>query len=112
VDFLSGVALHTRRRMQPLPAASTSTRAAPRPEPVEPRIAPEPEKPAAEPQPAPAQSAPLPSAASVAESVLMDHPGPKPVPPATTQGEPSPAIASPDLQPATGSPAAPETPQR
>jgi hypothetical protein len=94
VDFLSGVALRTRRR------AAVAAAAAPvawRPGKAEP--------PAAEPQfePAPASqataSSPVPPAASVAESVLLDHPEPK-----TTQ----PAVSSPELQPGgNSSPAAP-----
>ena len=104
-DFLSGVALRARRGTLAMPAASVSRRAARRAEPVEQA---EPDKRPVEPQIAPAPAAPVPSAASVAESVLMDHPQPKPSQPA----EPSPSIASPELQPATGSPASPDAPQR
>jgi hypothetical protein len=106
-DFLSGVALRTRRGTLAAPAASVSRRAARKAEPVEPRIAAEPEKRAAEPQiaPPPAPAAPVPSAASVAESVLLDHPQPKPSQPAA---EPSPSIAAPELQPVPGSPTSPQ----
>ncbi|MBR0958307.1 hypothetical protein [Bradyrhizobium japonicum] len=105
-DFLGGIAQRTRRRVTyvaettvPAPrkakrkteAPADDAEAAPKFEPV---IAP---------QPAP----PAPSAQSVAESVLMDHPAPKPV-----QGAPSPEIPSPHLQPGNGTPSSPDTPQR
>jgi hypothetical protein len=108
VDFLSGLALRTRRGMQvaPHPAA-----ARPMVETHEPAPQPEPRmEPAPVPQPAP--SAPvLPSAASVAESVLMDHPEPKMAQPVVTASEPSPTIPSPELQPEGGAPASPEAPR-
>jgi hypothetical protein len=50
---------------------------------------------------------PAPSAQSVAESVLTDHPAPKPV-----QSAPSPEIPSPHLQPGNGTPSSPDTPPR
>jgi hypothetical protein len=50
---------------------------------------------------------PAPSAQSVAESVLMDHPAPKPVP----SIPPSPEIPSPHLQPGNGTPPSPDTPR-
>lgn len=105
-DFLAGIAQRTRRRVTyvaettvPAPrkakrrgeAPADDAEAASRFEPV---IAP---------QPAPA----APSAQSVAESVLMDHPAPKPV-----QGSPSPEISSPHLQPGNGSPSSPDAPPR
>lgn len=105
-DFLAGIAQRTRRRVTyvaettvPAPrkakrrgeAPADDAEAASRFEPV---IAP---------QPAPA----APSAQSVAESVLMDHPAPKPV-----QGAPSPEIPSPQLQPGNGSPSSPDAPPR
>jgi hypothetical protein len=80
VDFLSGLALRTRRR-----AVAVAAAPAPRAKAAEPEKA---EAPAAEPQPAPAPPpatppAPaepsIPAAASVAESVLQDPPEPKPV---------------------------------
>ena len=80
VDFLSGLALRTRRRAVAVVAA------APAPPP---KSAVKVEAPAAEPQPAPVPATPpapaaptVPAAASVAESVLQDHPEPKPVQPA------------------------------
>ena len=108
-DFFAGIAQRTRRRVTyvaetTVPAPRRAKRkgevpaddadAASRFEPV---IAP---------QPAPAVP-PAPSAQSVAESVLMDHPAPKPV-----QGPPSPEIPSPHLQPGNGTPSSPEAPPR
>jgi hypothetical protein len=130
VDFLSGLALRTRRRAVPAAAA---------PAPVRPAKEPEVEKvepPAAEPKPAPAAppaaAAPaVPAATSVAESVLQDRPEPKPAPPAaapeaasvvpetpspkTSPEVTSPEVPSPGLQPgpdAPPSPDKPDTPQR
>ncbi|MBR0692164.1 hypothetical protein [Bradyrhizobium lablabi] len=92
VDFLSGIALHLRRRplvAQVAPGASRGRRTK-TPEPVL----------ADDPRPASAASpdASVPAAASVAESVLQD------------QAEPKPAVASPDLQP--GSHPSPDAPPR
>ena len=146
VDFLSGLALRTRRRTVAVAAAPAPT---PPPKAAEPppRAAEKVEAPAAEPQidraPAaePAPAAPsVPPAASVAESVLKDHPEPKPVqptvapeaaPPKTPSPEVhvsevhspevsspevhSPEVPSPGLQPGPGfppSPDKPDTPQR
>ena len=89
VDFLSGVALRTRRRAAAVPAAPVASRRARKAEPVA-------EEPPLEPEPAP-----VPSATSVAESVLLDDPEPK-----LTQ----PAVPSPGLQP--GGHPSPDTPQR
>ena len=81
VDFLSGLALRTRRRavaaVATAPAKKSVAKAeAPVAEPVpEPAPAPAPPPPAAAPV---ARSAP--AAASIAESVLRDHPEPKPEP--------------------------------
>ncbi|MHB0771035.1 hypothetical protein [Bradyrhizobium sp. 5.13L] len=108
-DFFAGIAQRTRRRVTyvaettvPAPrrarrkgeVPADDTDAASRFEPV---IAP---------QPAPAVP-PAPSAQSVAESVLMDHPAPKPA-----QGSPSPEIPSPHLQPGNGTPPSPDAPPR
>ncbi|ANV99062.1 hypothetical protein [Bradyrhizobium icense] len=94
VDFISGLALRTRRRgvaaAAPVPPAKGAEKAeAPA---AEPKIEP---APAAAPSPAPA----TPAAASVAESVLKDHAEPKPVQPAaapeaTSPPAPSPAVSS------------------
>lgn len=116
VDFLSGLALRTRRRAvavaTPAPAAKRAGKA---------------EAPAAEPQfepiPAPA-AAPVapsaPAAVSVAESVLLDHPEPKLAQPAVAPNAaspeapsaevPSPEIPSPGLQPGSGSSPSPDKP--
>jgi hypothetical protein len=129
VDFLSGLALRTRRRAVAVVAA------APAPPP---KSAVKVEAPAAEPQPAPVPATPpapatptVPAAASVAESVLQDHPEPKPVQPAVAPEaasvEPeaaapktpsleasSPEIPSPGIQPGSGpqpSPPSPDKPQ-
>ena len=129
VDFLSGLALRTRRRAVAVVAA------APAPPP---KSAEKVETPAAEPQPAPVPATPpapaaptVPAAASVAESVLQDHPEPKPVQPAVApEAAPvvpeaaspktpsleasSPEIPSPGIQPASGpqpSPPSPDKPQ-
>jgi hypothetical protein len=106
-DFLSGVTLHVKRGGAQV-AAAPSRRAARRAEPVEPPIAAEPARPAEEPQ---LESASAPSAASVAESVLMDHPL-KSSQPAAGSGEPSSSLASPEIQPTTGSQTSPEGSQR
>jgi hypothetical protein len=134
VDFLSGLALRTRRR-----AVAAKPAPAPPPKAVE-----KAEAPAAEPEPAPVPAAPAPAApaapaaASVAESVLAappepkpaDHPEPKPatsaaVPETTVPATPSPTVSpteaaspeipSPGIQPGSGSPPSPDkpdTPQR
>jgi hypothetical protein len=149
-DFVSGIALRGRRRMQLAPAAAVSPRAPEKADvqadtkadihtrPAEPRFEPEPEP---SPPPAPSARPAPPAAASVAESVLLDHPEPKIAPPAAVAGEPppepavaasepepvvaareepepavaarepEPQVASPELQPSDGAPASPETPQ-
>jgi hypothetical protein len=102
VDFFGGITLHARRTAVPATVSRRPSRedeAAPAPEP---RIEPVP----AAPTPASNPTASVPSAASVAESVLLDHP--KPVQPAA---EPSPTIPSPELQPGAGSAASPEAPR-
>jgi hypothetical protein len=117
VDFLSGLALRTRRR-------AVAAKAAPAPPPKAEKAA----VPAAEPEPAPAPAAPIaPAATSVAESVLAAPPEPKPVEqpkPAASVAKPElpdapvvspPEVASPGLQPGPGSPPSPDkpdTPQR
>ena len=102
VDFLSGIALRTRR------GPVTATAAAPRREAPAPAHAPEPQF------DAPAAVTPSPSApeaASVAESV-PDRPEPKVVPAEAAPARPSPEVASPGLQPSEGAPPTPETPSR
>ncbi|MDE2376456.1 hypothetical protein [Bradyrhizobium sp.] len=104
-DFLGGVAQRTRRRAVVAEAAPAAHKARGRVE--EPVIAPEPApapQPTAEPQPAPSVPA---SAQSVAESVLMDHPAPKPV------QSPAPVVPeiAPHLQPGNGTPGSSEQPR-
>jgi hypothetical protein len=102
VDFISGIALRTRRRAVVAPAAPVPV-SKPQPAAVEtPRPAPaaEPAPPRPEPAPVvtPAPAAPVPPATSVAESVLLDQSAPKPT------------VNSPDLQPGGQPPS--DTPQR
>ena len=139
VDFLSGLALRTRRRAVAVAAAPVPRAKAAVPEKAE--------APAVEPQPAPAPppaapAAPaVPAAASVAEIVLQDPPEPKPVQPVVApepkpvqpvvapEADPvvpevaspaavpkapseasSPEIPSPGLQPGSGLPPSPDRP--
>ena len=100
VDFLSGIALRARRGMQVASGPAVSGRAAGKP------------AAATEPQFEPAAAPSVPAAASVAESVLPDHPEPKIVHSEVTPRAPSPAAPSPELQPDNGSPRSPEAPSR
>lgn len=103
-DFLGGIAQRARRRIAYVAAetvavprkARRQTEAPPPATMFEPKLGP---VSAAQPEP--------PSAQSVAESVLMDHPAPKPVPGVA----PSPEIPSPHLQPGNGTPSSPEEPR-
>jgi hypothetical protein len=114
-DFLSGIALRTRRSAQvparvtlPLETAETVDRP-----PQEPKFDPAPASavPASEAQPAPTAhpASDVDAAASIAESVLMDHPEPKIAQPQVSAREPKvpspeePEISSPELQPGSGS---------
>lgn len=105
-DFLGGIAQRTRRRVTyvaetTVPAPRKAKRQAEAPADD---VASEPKfEPVSAPQAAPVP--PAPTAQSVAESVLMDHPAPKPVSP------PSPEIPSPHLQPGNGTPSSPDTPR-
>ena len=124
VDFLSGLALRTRRR-------AVAVAVAPPPKAVKKAPAAEPHF---EPEPAPAAPSAVPAATSVAESVLQDHPDPKPVQPAikpeaasvvpeapapktpsleasSSTETSSPEVPSPGLQPGSGSPPSPDKPQ-
>jgi hypothetical protein len=98
VDFLSGIALRTRRSAAAIAAAPVASKRARKAEPPSAEFEPVP-------PPAPAASAPapspVPSAASVAESVLLDHPEPKLA---------QPAVPSPGLQPGGHPPS--DAPQR
>ena len=108
-DFLGGIAQRTRRRVTyvaetTVPAPRKAKRRA---DPPADDVAPEPTfEPLTKMEPAPVVP-PAPSAQSVAESVLMDHPAPKPVP----SIPPSPEIPSPHLQPGNGTPPSPDTPR-
>jgi hypothetical protein len=129
VDFISGLALRTRRRAVAVAAPAPSPKAAAKVE------APAPVEPEPEPTPAaaPAPAAPtVPAATSVAESVLQDHSEPKPVQPAVTPVTPeaapvvpevaspktaspeasSPEVPSPGIQPGSGPQPSPDTPPR
>jgi hypothetical protein len=109
VDFLSGIALRTRRGTQ-VAAGPVLSRRERKVAAAEPQFDPVP-APAAAPAPAPA--APVPVAASVAEPVaMMDHPEPKIVQPEVVPTGSSPEVASPGLQPAHGSPPSPDAPPR
>ncbi|MBR0786137.1 hypothetical protein [Bradyrhizobium iriomotense] len=105
-DFLGGIAQRTRRRVTyvaetTVPAPRKAKRQAEPP--AEEAVAESNFRPLSE-QQAPV-APPAPSAQSVAESVLMDHPAPKPVSP------PSPEIPTPHLQPGNGTPSSPDTPR-
>ena len=85
VDFISGIALRTRRRAVAVAATPPQPAEKFEPAPAPVQVAP---APAASPAPVAAPSpTPVPAAASVAESVLLDKDGPKP------------AVTSPELQP-------------
>src|SRR6266700_3300875 len=113
-DFLSGVALRARRAVPATQGANYHRQRAPA----------KTEAPAAGPQFDPA---PAPTAASVAESILRDHPEPSlpepslpepslPEPrlpePAVASNATSPEIPSPELQPRNASQPSPEAPSR
>ncbi|MCK1357425.1 hypothetical protein [Bradyrhizobium sp. 199] len=106
-DFFAGIAQRTRRRVT---YVAETTVAAPRKAkrqaeaPGEDVASERKFEPVIAPQPAPVEP-PAPTAQSVAESVLMDHPAPKPV-----QGPPSPEIPSPHLQPGNGVPPSSDEP--
>ena len=98
-DFLSGIALRTRRgavtAAAARPAARTRASAAPEPQPDP---APVPSKPAAAPP--------------VAETAHPERPEPNMVPVEATPAASSPEVASPDLQPGQAAPPSPEAPPR
>jgi len=96
VDFLSGIALRTRRGTAAATAALSRKRVT---------VPPEPQF-----DPAPAPSEPV--AAPVAETTPHDRVEPKMVPTEVTQAGSSPEVASPELQPGEGSPPSPEAPPR
>jgi hypothetical protein len=105
VDFLSGLALRTRRGAVAVAApavARKSVRAAEPPPPAEPP---------SDPAPAPAAAPSAPPATSVAESVLPDHREPTFAQPAAVPDPASPEVPSPGLQPGNSVPPS-DTPQR
>jgi hypothetical protein len=102
VDFLSGIALRARRGTVASAAAVSRRDSAPAPKP-EPQFDP----------PVASTPASVPPAASVAESVLLDHPPPRIVHDAeAAPAAPSPEVPSPGLQPSEGSQPSPDTPSR
>jgi hypothetical protein len=125
-DFLSGIALHARRGAVTASATTVSKKVARKIETpvVEPQFDPAPAPvpapsaatPAPTPTPAPTAASSVPAAASVAESVLLDHPGPGLAQPVVVSSAASPEVSSPDLQPASlqpghGAPPSPDTPR-
>ena len=99
MDFLSGIALRARRGTVTSAAPVSGRRAR------TPAAAPEPQF-----GPAPAPS--VPAAASVSESVRLEHPEPKIARSEVTPNGPSPEVPLPELQPGNGSPTAPDAPRR
>ena len=100
VDFLSGLALRTRRRAVAVAAAPAPPPKAAEPPPKAAEKVEAPAEPHIDPAPAaaPAPAAPsVPPAASVAESVLKDHAEPKPVQPAVAPEAASPKTPSPEV---------------
>jgi hypothetical protein len=96
VDFLSGIALRARRGMQ-VTSGAAATKHEVSPAPAAARQAPQFDS---APLPEPA----VPAAASVAESVLLDHPEPTLAHPEVVSHVPSPEVSSPGLQPGESSP--------
>lgn len=99
VDFLSGLALRTRRGAVAAAAPAVARKSA--------RAA----EPPSDPVPAPAAAPSAPPATSVAESVLPDHREPTFAQPAVVPDPVSPEVPSPGLQPGNGAPPS-DTPQR
>jgi hypothetical protein len=125
VDFLSGIALRTRRSALAASAAAVSRKSARKPEKIETPVA----EPQFEPTPAPisapapvtapAATTSVPAAASVAESVLLDHPAPAAAAAssasassaASAASATSPEVPSPGLQPGTSAPPSSDAPR-
>ena len=99
VDFVSGLALRTRRRPVVVAAAPAPPPKAAEPPPKVAEKAEAPAEPQRDPAPAaaPAPAPAAPSAAAVAESVLKDHPEPKPVQPAVTPEAAAPEAPAPEV---------------
>ena len=100
VDFLTGIALRTRRAAVATSTAAVSKKGTRKADP-----------PAPEPQFEPVHAPAVPAAASVAESVLLDHPEPTLAQPAAPDAS-SPEVPSPRLQPGSGLPPSPDAPRR
>jgi hypothetical protein len=100
VDFLSGIALRTRRRMQVGPAAAVSRESV--------------RKPAAVPEPhfEPAVVPSTPETPPVVEAVSPGPPEPKIEQANVAPDGPSPDVHLPGLQPSEGSPPSPDAPRR
>ena len=98
VDFLSGIALRTRRGKQVASVPVASGQGA--------------RMPAAAPEPHPAAAPSAPPAASATESVPPDHSEPKIEHRDVTPNPPSPVVTSPELQPGNGSPPSRDVPPR
>jgi hypothetical protein len=96
VDFLSGIALRTRRVTQTTSAAAVSRRSVVTPE----TTAPEP------------RFDPAPPPAPAAEPVPLNRPEPEITRPDVVAHAPSPEVPSPRLQPGNGSAPSPDTPPR
>jgi hypothetical protein len=127
VDFLSGIALRTRRSALAASAPAVSRKSARKSEKIEtpvaePQFEPTPAPiPAPTPTPAPvaapAATTSVPAAASVAESVLLDHPTPAAASSASASSAASaastssPEVPSPGLQPGTSAPPSPDAPR-
>jgi hypothetical protein len=103
VDFLSGLALRTRRSAVAVAAPAVSGRRAS-------KAAAPVHEPTFDPEPAPAPAPVAPATTSVAEPIMPDHPEPQhPVTPHVA----SPEVPSPGLQPGNGVvPPPPDTPHR
>jgi hypothetical protein len=120
-DFLSGIALRTRRSALAASAPAVSRKNARKLDKTETPVAEPQFEPAPTPTPAPAPvAAPattsVPAAASVAESVLLDHPAPVAASSASASSAASastrsPEVPSPGLQPGTSTPPSPDAPR-
>jgi hypothetical protein len=109
VDFLSGLALRTRRSavVAAAPAASRKSARVPEPPATEPAF-----DPAPVPSAAPTVAPSAPAATPAAESVALDHPEPTFAQPAIVPDPASPEVPSPGLQPGNGVVPPPDKPQR
>ncbi|MEO6843040.1 MAG: hypothetical protein ABI192_20035 [Bradyrhizobium sp.] len=125
VDFLSGIALRTRRSALAASAPAASRKSARKSATIETPVVEPQFEPTPIPAPAPvaATATSVPAAASVAESVLLDHPAPAAAPPvvaassasassaASAASSPSPEVPSPGLQPGHSAPPSPDAPR-